>query len=208
MQTDTALPSAPAAERNFKPILGVLQREFRSAYRVLEIGAGTGQHAVGFARHMPWLRWQATERRDSLAPVNLWHDAAGAANLEPPVALDVGVDGPPRTDFDAAFSANTAHIMGENVVLQMFETVALALAGDGRFCLYGPFRESGRFDTESNKRFDASLRSGSPEMGVRDIEKMDEFAARSGLARVRRFAMPGNNQILVYRAKDREHKLP
>lgn len=198
MRADTALPSAPAAERNFKPILGVLQREFRTAKRVLEIGAGTGQHAAGFARHMPWLRWQATERRDSLPPVNRWHEAAGAANLEPPAALDVGVDEPPRTDFDAVFSANTAHIMGEDVVLQMFETVALALSGGGRFCLYGPFRESGRFDTESNERFDASLRSSSPEMGVRDIEKIDEFAGRSGLVRVRRFAMPGNNQILVY----------
>jgi cyclopropane fatty-acyl-phospholipid synthase-like methyltransferase len=198
VQTDDALPCAPAAERNFRPILGVLRREFREASRVLEIGAGTGQHAAGFAREMPWLHWHATDCRERLNAIGRWRAAATVSNLAQPVALEVGVDAPPRTDFDAAFSANTAHILGEGRVFSMFETVAAALSARARFCLYGPFRESGRFDTESNERFDASLRSGDPDMGIRDIEKLDEFAAHWGLGRIRRFAMPGNNQILVY----------
>lgn len=198
MQADDELPSAPAAERNFRPILGVLMREFRDATRVLEIGAGTGQHAAGFAREMPWLSWQATDRHDRLATIRRWRSAAGVTNLGPPVALEVGVDEPPGSDFDAAFSANTAHILGENLVLRMLETAAAALAPGGRFCLYGPFREFGRFDTESNAQFDASLRSGNADMGIRDIEKVDEDASGSGLSRIRRYAMPGNNQLLVY----------
>ena len=208
MQADGALPSAPAAERNFRPLLGVLKREFSDANCVLEIGAGTGQHAAGFAREMPWLRWQATDRRDKLAAIRCWQLAADLTNLPQPVALDVGVDEPPGKHFDAAFSANTAHILSEPLVRRMFETIATALVEGARFCLYGPFRESGRFDTDSNARFDAHLKASSAEMGIRDIETLDEFGRGPGLKRIRRYAMPGNNQLLVYERTPVKEAMP
>lgn len=193
-----ALPSAPAAARNFEPILGVLRREFAGCSHVLEIGSGTGQHAAGFARAMPWLRWQPSDLDRQLAGIRQWVDAVGLDNLEAPLSLDVGGADLPVARYDAAFSANTAHIMSEPEVERMFELVGQSLVEGGRFCLYGPFTEDGRFSTESNERFDAGLRASDPSMGIRDLARLDTFAAHAGLERRRRYAMPGNNLLLVF----------
>ncbi len=207
MSEQGGLPSAPAAERNFLPILGVLKREFRKATRVLEIGAGTGQHAVGFAREMPWLRWLPSDRPGNIAGIEGWRATARAENLEAPATLDVSRDAPPDGPFDAAFSANTAHIMDQAAVRNMFTVVGSVLESGGLFCLYGPFREQGEFSTESNAQFDASLRRADPSMGLRDLEALDADAASAGLSRIRRFAMPGNNLMLVYeRGTRRKHE--
>jgi hypothetical protein len=96
------------------------------------------------------------------------------------------------------YSANTAHIMGIDAVRRMFSVVGDALRADGVFCLYGPFRTDGRFNTQSNEQFDASLRRRDPEMGIRDLETLDEFAASRGLRRQRLYAMPSNNHIAVW----------
>ena len=192
------LPSAPAAERNFLPILGVLNREFEEAGRVIEIGSGTGQHAVGFAGAMPWLTWLPTDRPGNIAGIERWLRAVGVSNVEEPVVLDVSRDSPPAGAFDAAFSANTAHIMDAKAVRAMFMVTGSVLEAGGRFCLYGPFREGGRFSTESNAEFDARVRMTDPSMGIRDLDAIDADAEIAGLRRVRRYAMPGNNLILVY----------
>lgn len=198
MNEQGLLPSAPAAERNFEPILGVLRREFTNATRVLEIGAGTGQHAAGFAAEMPWLNWLPTDRAENISGIAEWQRAAGLSNLECPRVLNVARDAPPEGPFDAAFSANTAHIMDEAAVRKMFEIVGGLLVQHGRFCLYGPFCEDGRFSTASNERFDASLREADPSMGIRHLDTIDENAGGVGLRRIRRFAMPGNNLTLVF----------
>jgi len=198
MAESGALPSAPAAARNFEPILGVLRLEFAGRGHVLEIGSGTGQHAAGFAQAMPWLRWQPSDLDRQLRGIRQWVDAVGLDNLEAPLALDVGGADLPAACYDAAFSANTAHIMSEPEVERMFELVGQSLAEGGRFCLYGPFKEDGRFSTESNERFDAGLRASDPSMGIRELATLDAFAARAGLERQRRYAMPGNNLLLVF----------
>ena len=179
MNDQGGLPSAPAAERNFVPILGVLRREFRNAERVLEIGAGTGQHAVGFATEMPWLRWLPTDRPGNVAGIEAWRATARIGNLEAPAVLDVSRDAPPAGPFDAAFSANTAHIMDLMAVQNMFALIGRVLERGGRFCLYGPFREHGAFSTDSNANFDASLRQSDPSMGIRDLEALDADAANA-----------------------------
>ncbi len=192
------LPSAPAAERNFLPILGVLKLEFRDASRVIEIGAGTGQHAVGFAGAMPWLSWLPTDRPENIAAIDRWVRAVEIDNVEEPASFDVSRDEPPAGPFDAAFSANTAHIMDVASVREMFALTGSVLEAGGRFCLYGPFREGGNFSTESNARFDGHLRATDSSMGIRDLEAIDADAQSAGLRRIRRFAMPGNNLILVF----------
>jgi SAM-dependent methyltransferase len=192
------LPSAPAAARNYEPILGVLLGEFGGCTRVLEIGSGTGQHAAGFAAAMPWLSWQPSDLEQQVPDIRRWVEAAALDNLAEPVVLDAGSAAPTGAKYDGAFSANTAHIMSEPDVERMFALVGHSLAEGGRFCLYGPFREDGRFSTESNERFDAALRAGDPAKGVRDLERLDDFATRVGMHRQRRYAMPGNNLLLVY----------
>lgn len=198
-------PFAESAQRNGLPILQVLQREFRDARDVLEIGSGTGQHAVSFAAAMPALRWQTSDLRDNHAGINAWIDTAGLGRVLRPVALDVRSDNADAASYDAVFSANTAHIMGIDAVRRMFSIVGDALRADGVFCLYGPFRVGGRFNTVSNERFDANLRQRDTAMGIRDLERLDEFGATCGLQRQRLYAMPSNNYIAVW---TRRHEAP
>ncbi|NCF51235.1 DUF938 domain-containing protein [Gammaproteobacteria bacterium] len=193
------MPCAPAAEHNSQPILEVLRHEFRTVSSVLEVGSGTGQHAVAFAAELVHLEWQTSDLDENHAGIRLWLAHAGLANVRPPLLLDVGTSGMLPLHYDAVFSANTAHIMNLHEVEKMFGLVSSALRSDGVFCLYGPLREGGDFNAVSNAEFDESLRRRDPAMGIRDIEQLDDFASTGAMKRVRRYAMPANNMLVVWR---------
>jgi cyclopropane fatty-acyl-phospholipid synthase-like methyltransferase len=190
-------PCSAASARNRDPILAVL-REYLTAGTVLEIGAGTGQHAVHFAAALPELTWIVTDREDNLPGIASWISAANLPNLEGPLALDV-FDWPwPVASVDYVFSANTAHIMSWSGVCATFAGVGRVLNRTGRFVLYGPFNRNGEFTSESNRAFDAVLRSRDPDMGLRDDGALDELARTCGLARIADVPMPANNRTLVW----------
>jgi hypothetical protein len=88
--------------------------------------------------------------------------------------------------------------MGIDAVACMFSLVGEALRPGGVFCLYGPFRQGGKFNTRSNEDFDSNLRQRDSVMGIRDIEKLDELAAEAGLRRTRFYAVPSNNNVAVW----------
>lgn len=199
----SGLPTSPAAERNRQPILDVLADEFKDRSNVLEIGSGTGEHAVFFAAAMPHLTWHTSDLPENHGGIRAWLDRANPGNAEPPLALDVMTFEPEGLAVDAVFSANTAHIMSLDAVGCMFRLVGRLLPPDGIFCLYGPFNFAGRFTSESNAAFDASLRQRDPSMGIRDLARLDDFATGAGLSRVRLYAMPANNHLAVWR-KSRE----
>ena len=198
-------PHSPASERNKRAILEVLRMEFRDARHVLEIGSGTGQHAVFFAQELPHLTWQPSDVPDSHDAIRGRLDENAPSNVKPPLVLDVEHAEPPANGFDAAFSANTAHIMGIRAVQRMFALVGRILAAGGRFCLYGPFNFDGEFSSESNARFDASLRQRKATMGIRDLSDLDQFAKDAGLSRVRLYAMPAMNYIAVWQKSGSTH---
>ena len=191
-------PVAEAAARNGPPILEVLQREFRDAKDVLEIGSGTGQHAVTLAGAMSGLRWQTSDLDENHAGINAWIDAAGVDRVLRPLSLDVRTTSVGAATYDAVFSANTAHILSIDAVRRMFSIAGDALRADGVFCLYGPFRIDAKFNAESNERFDTSLRQRDASMGIRDLEVLDDFGVRCGLRRQRLYAMPSNNYLAVW----------
>jgi len=183
-----------AAARNRDPILGVLKRAFADRRAVLEIGSGTGQHAAYFAAALPHLKWQASDVADNLPGIREW------VSEPPPIALDV--DQPfPQIDIDAAFTANTCHIMSWPQVQKMFLAVASRLPAGGVFAVYGPFHYGGKPTSESNARFDAALRERDPASGVRDFEAVRTLAQRHGLALEEDNAMPANNRLLVFRKR-------
>jgi len=194
----TERPYAEYAARNATPILEVLGREFGSASRVLEIGSGTGQHAVAFAAAMDHLHWQTSDLDENHTGIRAWIDGSGIENIAPPLSMDVREACVENGAYDAVFSANTAHIMGIDAVEKMFSLVGEALRPGGVFCLYGPFRQDGEFNAQSNADFDANLRQRDSVMGIRDIEKLDEFALAVGLQRVRFYAAPSNNNVAVW----------
>ena len=186
-------PYAEASERNRAPIIAVLKRVFRDTKTVLEIGSGTGQHAAYFAPELPHLRWQASDVAEYLEGIRAW-----VGDGVPPIELDVDKPWPP-VHADAAFSANTAHIMSWPQVERMFEGVARVLSPGGVFALYGPFHYGGRPTAQSNARFDAMLRARDPASGVRDFEHIRALAGRCGLAFLEDNAMPANNRLLVFK---------
>jgi cyclopropane fatty-acyl-phospholipid synthase-like methyltransferase len=194
----TSRPNAPAAERNREPILEVLRTEFGDRRSVLEIGSGTGQHAVWLGPELSHLVWQTSERPGNLAGVRAWVGAEGLVNVPPPIELDAASADVPSGRYDAVFSANTVHIMSIDVVRAMFGLVGRVLPRGGKFCLYGPFNMQGEFTSDSNRLFDASLRARDPSMGIRDIEMLDQFAESAGLVRTAVYAMPANNFCVVW----------
>lgn len=190
------LPFSPAAERNREPIARVLADWLPRSGTVLEIGAGSGQHAVAFAGQFPALAWQPSEHPSALAGLAARVDAAGLSNLRPALALDVlGASWPPGP-FAAAFSANTAHIMSWPAVRAMFAGVSRVLAAGAPFCLYGPFLVDGIPTTPGNWAFDASLRARDPAMGLRDIGALDSLAREHQMSLRERRAMPADNFML------------
>jgi len=197
-----SLPFSEACERNKGPIFDVLQRRLgHQAGVVLEIGAGTGQHAVHFARNLPRLSWQPTERLESLASLTARIELEGTCNLLAPLELEVEqMTWPCAADsVDAVYTANTLHIVSWPQVQALFRGVGRVLRDDGLLIVYGPFRYGGQFTSHSNSVFDAALRSRDPLSGIRDFEAVDALAAAQGLRLVEDCAMPANNQALVWR---------
>jgi len=200
------MPFSPACEENKQPILAALAPRLDSVRSLLEIGSGTGQHAVHFARALPDLKWQCSDVRYHLGGIRRWIDEAGLPNLPAPLELDVDgdwVDAFSGHGYDAVYSANTAHIMSLKQVEQMLAGVGTLLPAGGRFFLYGPFSVDGQHTSASNAGFDRSLRIQNPLSGVRDLRALEGFANPAGLSLEEQIAMPVNNLMLVWRRTDR-----
>jgi SAM-dependent methyltransferase len=196
------LPFSLACERNKVPILAVLRDALAGCRNLLEIGSGTGQHAVHFAAALAPLRWQPTELAGHLVPLLARIAAEGPANCAAPVALDVRAATWPVDATDAVFSANTLHIMSWAAVTDLFAGVGRVLVPRGRLCIYGPFSYAGRFTAPSNAAFDLSLREHDPASGIRDFEAVESLAVAQGLELVADYAMPANNQLLIWSRTD------
>jgi len=193
------LVTAEASERNKGPILEVLRHELAGARALLEIGSGTGQHAVHFAAHLPLLRWQPSEVAALLEPLAQRIQLAHLPNLAAPLALDVRLQPWPRVAVDAVFSANTLHIMDVAAVADFFRGVGVLLHGGGVLCVYGPFNYQGRYTSDSNAQFDQWLKARDVRSAIRDFEAVDALAREAGLTLAADHAMPANNRTLVWR---------
>ena len=151
---------------------------------------------------MPWLTWQTSDLEENHAGIKSWIAEAGLENVLNPLRLDVQRPSRIRGEYDAVFSANTAHIMSMEAVSCMFDVAGEALSRGGVFCLYGPLNRDGEFSSESNRRFDQSLRHQDSSMGIRDLADLDQFADRTNMQRERLYAMPANNALAVWRKGD------
>lgn len=170
---------------------------------MLELGSGTGEHAVIVAAALPHVAWQPSDLPERLPGIRLQIAAAGIANVREPIVTDV-TRPPDEGRYDAVFTANTLHIVDEAGVRGLIDHAASALLPGGRFCCYGPFRRDGEFSTPSNARFDASLRAHGVGMGIRDLETIDALCVEAGLERRVSYAMPANNLLVVWEKRDGE----
>ncbi len=191
-------PCSEACEQNKQPIRDVLAEYLSESRRVLEIGSGTGQHAVYFAAAFPHLTWLASDVAENHPGIRAWLAEADLPNLQGPLALDVTRQPWPVGEVDTVFSANTVHIMHWPAVERMFAGIGRLLPPQGRFLLYGPFNLGGEYTAESNRRFDAWLKARDPDMGVRDLEDLDHLASDHDLLRIALHDMPADNKLVVW----------
>jgi cyclopropane fatty-acyl-phospholipid synthase-like methyltransferase len=190
-------PFSPSCERNQAAILEILRRHFAQRRRVLEVGSGTGQHAVYFAGALPMTIWQTSDVAENLPGIRMWLDEAGLPNLPPPLQLDVNGSWP-EDRFDAVFTANTLHIMAWAEVERLFASLDRVLERRATVAAYGPFNYGGRFTSDSNREFDGWLKGRSAVSGIRDFAAVDALASAIGLRLADDYAMPANNRTLVW----------
>lgn len=191
-------PFAGSCQQNQDPILNIIQPLLKDRQTVLEIGSGTGQHAVYFAGEMPHLHWQTSDRIENHHGINLWLEAANNTNIYPPIALDVSHDAFPKQKFDAIFTANTLHIMSKDDVCSFFQSIATCIPPKGILFAYGPFNYNGEYTSDSNAQFDHWLKSRDIKSGIKDFEWINELAKAAGLKMVADYEMPANNRILYF----------
>ena len=193
----THKPFSQACENNKDAILQVIQAVFSQPTAVWEIGSGTGQHACYFARHLPHLEWQPTDRQENIPGIRLWQEDAQLANLKPPLTLDVTDAVWPCKAVDALFTANTLHIMSWEEVQSFFDRLAVHLNAKALVCIYGPFNYNGAYTSNSNAHFDQWLKSQNTLSGIKDFEDIVFLATAMGFSLLNDITMPANNRLLV-----------
>lgn len=191
-------PYSESCDQNREPILAVLRAAFADRCHVLEIGSGTGQHAVYFGAELPYLRWQTADVRAHHSGIAAWLVEAALPNVLPPLELDVNTQDWHDGRYDAVFSANTLHIMSQAEVEKCFAGIGQVLEPGGILAIYGPFNYRGQFTSDSNARFDQWLKSRNPASGIRDFETVDALARQQNLRLIDDHAMPANNRTLVW----------
>lgn len=188
-----------AADNNQGAILRVMRTWLPDGGDVLEIGSGSGQHAIHMAKSFAALRWQPTEQVGVLAAlINNVRDY-GTPNISTPVSLDLSKHEWPARVFDCVYSANVLHIVDKTLGAKLIEGSATVLKVGGSLLLYGPFKYQGRFTTKSNANFDALLRDRDSSSGIRNIEWVTAIAEDEGLTLIEDQDMPANNQFLIFR---------
>ena len=190
-------PFSQACENNQEPILQVIRTVFCQPTTVWEIGSGTGQHACYFARHLPDIEWQPTDKSENISGIRLWQEEAQLANLKPPLTLDVTDAVWPCPSIDALFTANTLHIMSWNEVQIFFDRLAVYLNPKALMTIYGPFNYHGAYTSDSNAQFDQWLKNQKAASGIKDFEDLLFLSTSKGLSLISDFAMPANNRLLV-----------
>lgn len=197
-------PFSAACERNRIPILKVMKEVIGpEARRLLEVGSGTGQHAVYLAPHFSHMIWVTSDIKENLGGISMWLDESGAPNIIGPGEFKVGVDDFPQGDFDVVYTANTFHIMGWHECLTLMDLLGMNLRTDALVMIYGPFKYNNKFTSLSNEEFDQELKRRHPQMGIRDFEDVQKNMIINGFDLVNDYEMPANNRLLVFKKVER-----
>ena len=191
---------AESTRRNRTPILEVLKKEIEGSKKLLEIGSGTGQHAVYFSKKLPQILWQTSDRSINHESINYWIKRYNLKNLLLPLDIEIGVNEKNINDiFDCVFSSNTSHIMSLENVKRLFALVGKVLNKNGKFFLYGPFKINLEFTTRSNEDFHQKLKAENKLMGLRDIEELDNYAIENNMQNHAFYEMPANNYLSIWK---------
>jgi len=192
------MPYAESCDQNKDVIHEVLRDYLQPHIEVLEIGSGTGQHAVYFAGLNPQIHWQTSDQAEYLAGIKAWVEDAGLENLAEPVLLDV-CQSWPEASYDLIFSSNTLHIMDDIAAAAFIKHCNKCLKPGGHLIIYGPFNYNNAYTSESNQSFDLWLKSRDPASGIKHFEWVNEMASETGFRIIEDVKMPANNRSLVWK---------
>ena len=191
-------PYSESCEQNREPILSVIKPILADAGKLLEVGSGTGQHAVYFAEKMPHLRWYTSDCREYIPGINQWITESDLDNVVAPFELNVTTSQWPQLVVDAIFTANSLHIMSEQDAVNLIDGAGELLHPQGSLLVYGPFNYDGGFTSESNQRFDLWLKDRDFRSGIKDFEFIIELANNNGMSLIKDYEMPANNRLLHF----------
>lgn len=192
-------PYSEACERNKMPILEVLCKAFADCQHVLEVGSGTGQHAVFFSLNLPHLTWQPSDLKENHLGIQGWIDDSPLPNLKQPIELDIDQLPWPTMQTDAVYCSNVFHIVSWHSVRNFFQGIQAVMKPNSVLCVYGPFNYNQQYTSASNQRFDQMLKYRDPLSGIRNFEDVDALAQQAGLVLQDDHAMPANNRCLVWK---------
>ena len=191
--------TSPAALRNRDPILAVLKEWLPPSGELLEIAAGTGEHALHFAAALPGLAWQPTDPDpEARVSIDAYREEKGTPNLLPALHLDVTDAAWPVDRADAVLAVNLVHISPPEANTALLAGAARLLEPGAPLILYGPWRVRGEAVAPSNLAFDAALKERDARFGLRDLATFAAEARAHGLALVERRRMPANNLMLRF----------
>ena len=189
---------SPSAERNKEPILQQLLKWLEGNEIILEIGSGSGQHALFFAEYLPKICWRCSDRRDYLPELTDNIRSAEQANVLPPIELDVMHYDWGLKQYDAIFTANTFHIMTKVGVDYFLTHVCQALPPQGKLIVYGPFNYHSAYTSDSNRDFDVMLRQRNVGSCIKSFETINKTLSDNHFTLQDDVAMPANNRLIVW----------
>jgi SAM-dependent methyltransferase len=193
-----ALRTAPAALRNREPIAAALDELLPARGTVLELGSGTGEHAVFLARRFPGLTWQPSDPDPAArASIAGWAERARLGNLLPPLDLDLCAPAWRRRTVAAVLCVNVLHAVPWDRAEALLAGAAEVLPPGGPLLVYGPFAHRGAPLRGRLARFDGELRAADPALGVREVEALLEAAAPRGLGLLAELRMPEEGDLLL-----------
>lgn len=191
-------PICEACKRNQQAILEQLQTQLCGYESILEIGSGTGQHAVFFAKAMPSLQWQTSDLAHKHDGIKAWLNEVNLVNVLPPLELDIANQHWPIKQFDIIYTANTLHIISWELIKKLFQHCSQHLVQHGRLIIYGPFNYHGKYTSTSNQAFDAMLKQANPHQGIRDFSDIEKIAELESFHCIADISMPANNRLLTF----------
>lgn len=194
----------PSAERNIEPILQVLRKEIPSgSRRGLELASGSGQHIVRLAKEFPDITWTPSDIQEKhLQSIQAYMNEESLPNVSLPQLLDASLPWSEwpfeQESLDVMTSVNLIHISPFTVCQGLVRAAGSLLKPGGRLIFYGPFREHGVLEPQSNVDFDSSLRSRDISWGIRDVDDVQSECKEAGLALRSRYEMPANNRMFIF----------
>jgi len=193
-----------SCERNQLPIAIALDQflggQQSPSKTLLEIGSGTGQHAVFLAKKFPSIIWQPSDVAENLPYIEQWVAERATNNCLSGFELDLNSVRWQANVYDYIFTANTLHIVGWNLVEALIQGVKTSLKPKGLLFIYGPFNYGGQYTSVSNQSFDQWLKLRDASSGIRDIERIIMLAQNElpSLKIIDDIEMPANNRLLVF----------